>query len=700
MPHSFLAAFLVFAAQAQQPPPTPQVDPASAAWNAAAALKAKADYRGAAAVWEAFGAQFPESPRIVEAQVEAGVCWFSAGREAQVLHRNTPEAVVRFDKALALFERVTTEQPTNPLSTRAQYMKGSTHLFSGELEQAEADYSAALERFNVDKNFAGKALERRAFVRRQRLDVKGALADLERWKKEVNDARVQASVTTAVELASICDKNAPMFQAELWLQGEDTPLETLGGQVVALYFFASWCPNCAKELPFVLDLEKRFAAKGVKFIGVVDQSKGQTAESMRAFLKRAGITFAVLMDNGQSGVAYKAATIPHVALIDRDGKLRWCDNPAVLNDGTVDLLLNEGGGDHRAVAPPQAPVAPQPPAQNPPPAQSPPAVDPSIAAWDAALALKAKNEDFAAAAAFDDFFARYPDSPKRIDALVEAGVCWFSHGRDVQQLHRNTPETSANFARASVYFERVLKDHATQKQASRAQYMKATAALFSGELAKAEAGFSAVLTTFNVDPEYVGKALERRATVRRQRLDIAGAIEDLMRWQKDVKVPAASADSIARYLQLAKLCEKPAPLLRPESWLQGQPALLETQRGKVVCLFFFASWCPNCPAELPFIVDLQRRYGARGLTLIGCTNHNKDQTTEQMREYLKKQDLPIAVMIDNGQASLAYKASSIPFMALIDREGKLRWCDTPTNLTDWTIEQLLNDGAAAKGAAK
>ena len=146
----------------------------------------------------------------------------------------------------------------------------------------------------------------------------------------------------AISKAALLDKPAPIYRAESWFNGEPAPLELQSGSVVALYFFATWCPNCAAELPFVLDLEQRIAPRGVRFIGIVDHSQCQTPEVVKQYLATKQIAFSVLQDNGEAAAMYKATTIPMLVLIDRSGNLRWCDKPSVLADWTIENLVNEG----------------------------------------------------------------------------------------------------------------------------------------------------------------------------------------------------------------------------------------------------------------------------------------------------------------------------------------------------------------------
>ena len=328
---------------AQTPTPAPAANPENDAYTAAMALKQKERWAEAAAAFEKFIATYPASTQAPIARVQAGISWFGLGKSTQALHRNTPETTSEFDKALAHFEQVMKDQPASAAASRACYMRGSTHLFSGDLEAAAADYGAVLDHFKGDPSYIAKSLERRAFVERQMLDVKACIADLQRWIKE-NPAPGDALELVKKDLAAAqtLEKPAPPFVADVWVNGPAAPLETLSGEVVALYFFATWCPHCKEELPFMLDLTQRFAAQGVRFIGAMDYGHSQTADSVRAYLKAQNLPITTFMDKGATWGAYNVTSIPQLMLIDRDGRLRWHDNPANLSDYTLNKLLQEG----------------------------------------------------------------------------------------------------------------------------------------------------------------------------------------------------------------------------------------------------------------------------------------------------------------------------------------------------------------------
>ncbi len=342
---SVLASVAPLSAYAASTSPSPA--PASARfdaeaeWAAAHDLKKKADYAGAAEAFAAFGRAHSGTPRGVEALVEEGVCLFSTGRAAQQLQQNTQDSLQAFGRAALRFETVVKEHGDSPVAGRAQYMRATVALFSGDLNLAEREYGNAIERYASDAKYLPKSIERRAAVRRHLLRTADARADLTRYTRDFPQGEDAETAKRYLSMMSLFEKPAPQLVAETWVQGEAQSLASLQGDVVVLYFFATWCENCEKARPFLLDLQKRFEAMGVRWVGIVDHSKGQTPENVREFLASHGIRFPVMMDKGGMSAAYRGQKIPDIVVLDRLGRVRWHDNPANLQDATLELLLTE-----------------------------------------------------------------------------------------------------------------------------------------------------------------------------------------------------------------------------------------------------------------------------------------------------------------------------------------------------------------------
>jgi TolA-binding protein/peroxiredoxin len=346
--------------------------------------------------------------------------------------------------------------------------------------------------------------------------------------------------------------------------------------------------------------------------------------------------------------------------------------------------------------------------QGTPPQAKPPAVapapaapaDPETAAFDAAMASKKKQKHVEAAEAFEAFVKQFPDSPRVPEALVEAGVGWYAAARAKMVLHRATGESDALSAKATRIFADFLKERSKDPLAGRVQYLVGMNRFFLGDLAGAEAAFDGVMTKYSGDAKYVPLSLERRSAMRRHLLETDLAVADLQRYVRDFP-KGENLEKVQKALECATLFEKKAPPFKVEAWVQGGPVTLDQLKGKVVGVLFFATWCPHCEEERPFILELERRYGPAGLALVGVVNHSQKQTVESVRVWLPKNDIHFPVFMDANQATAGtYHESTIPTLALIDKSGKVRWQDNPSALWDYTIETLLAEDDSAATTPK
>lgn len=348
IPHLALACAALLCAHSNAQEPTPQPAPPSAApvaadpaWDAAHAFKRKSEHDQAIAAFAAYARQHAGTPRGIEALVEEGVCHFSKGRSKQRLQQNTQESLSAFGLAASRFRTVVEAHAASAVAGRAQYMLGTVALFSGDLLLSEREYGLAIERHASDAKYLPKSIERRAAVRRHLLQTAGARADLARYLREFPAGEDVEVVKRHVAMMELYEQPAPELAGGSFVQGGPASLASLRGDVVVLYFFATWCENCEQARPALLDLHKRYEALGVRWIGVVDHSKGQTPDAVRAFLPTKDIHFPVWMDHGRTAASFRGQKIPDVVILDRAGRVRWHDNPANLQEATIELLLVE-----------------------------------------------------------------------------------------------------------------------------------------------------------------------------------------------------------------------------------------------------------------------------------------------------------------------------------------------------------------------
>ena len=104
------------------------------------------------------------------------------------------------------------------------------------------------------------------------------------------------------------------------LSGKTVKLSDFKGKVVILDFWATWCPPCRKEIPGFIDLQKKYADKGLVVVGVSLDEQG--AAIVQPFVKQLGMTYPVVLGDGQVVAAYGGIeAIPTTFIIDRQGKV-------------------------------------------------------------------------------------------------------------------------------------------------------------------------------------------------------------------------------------------------------------------------------------------------------------------------------------------------------------------------------------------
>ncbi len=118
---------------------------------------------------------------------------------------------------------------------------------------------------------------------------------------------------------------------------------------------------------------------------------------------------------------------------------------------------------------------------------------------------------------------------------------------------------------------------------------------------------------------------------------------------------------------------KPAPDFDLVS-VGGNHVRLSKLRGKVVLLDFWATWCPPCRGAIPHLVELQQKYRAEGLVVVGM---NMDQNPDDLTEFMTRTSFNYPVVRVDETTRMAYGGiASIPQAFLIDRQGRIRYTFT------------------------
>lgn len=113
----------------------------------------------------------------------------------------------------------------------------------------------------------------------------------------------------------------------------------------------------------------------------------------------------------------------------------------------------------------------------------------------------------------------------------------------------------------------------------------------------------------------------------------------------------------------------PAPAFSLPALLEGRPAVsLESLKGKVVVIDFWASWCGPCAKTLPRLSNLLA--GNPGIAVLAVTI---DEDRGKAVDFLHKRKDALTYLHDaDRKVAEAYDPGGMPSLMIIDRQGVLR----------------------------
>lgn len=117
----------------------------------------------------------------------------------------------------------------------------------------------------------------------------------------------------------------------------------------------------------------------------------------------------------------------------------------------------------------------------------------------------------------------------------------------------------------------------------------------------------------------------------------------------------------------SKAKDKPLPDLILLN-VAGEKWSLHEQRGRIVLLNFWATWCAPCRDEVPYLVRLSSKYKASGLEVVGIAidSENNVQIADFIEEF--KIDYPILLTVPG---SILSQQKAVPMSLLVDEKGFL-----------------------------
>ncbi len=101
----------------------------------------------------------------------------------------------------------------------------------------------------------------------------------------------------------------------------------------------------------------------------------------------------------------------------------------------------------------------------------------------------------------------------------------------------------------------------------------------------------------------------------------------------------------------------------------GEDVRLSDLRGKVVLVNFWATWCEGCQVEIPWFVEFQSKYGARGLKVVGVSMD--DDGWKSVKPWIKEKQVNYSIVIGNEGLAKQYGVDGMPQTVVVDARGKI-----------------------------
>lgn len=104
--------------------------------------------------------------------------------------------------------------------------------------------------------------------------------------------------------------------------------------------------------------------------------------------------------------------------------------------------------------------------------------------------------------------------------------------------------------------------------------------------------------------------------------------------------------------------------------LDGSNLRLAEQKGDIMLINFWASWCGPCIQEMPALDKLAQKYQPMGVQVWGV---NVENDSSAAKAYLNKVQVAFPILFDTENAvSKAYQVDAMPTTVILDKDGKVR----------------------------
>ena len=123
------------------------------------------------------------------------------------------------------------------------------------------------------------------------------------------------------------------------VDGAKRNLSEWQGKVVALNFWATWCPPCRDEIPYFVELQEQYSSDGLQFIGIALQE----AHEIRDFLEEFNVNYPSLVGSDDVIEVSKAlgndiGALPYTVMLDRNGTVVFTKRGPITKDEAESVI--------------------------------------------------------------------------------------------------------------------------------------------------------------------------------------------------------------------------------------------------------------------------------------------------------------------------------------------------------------------------
>ncbi len=105
------------------------------------------------------------------------------------------------------------------------------------------------------------------------------------------------------------------------LEGDSISLGDLDGRPTLVNVWATWCPPCRAEIPFLQSIHEEYEARGLRVVGISADNAG-ALDQVQDFLAEAGVTYENALDpRGTTMDAFRLLGLPATYLLDAEGRV-------------------------------------------------------------------------------------------------------------------------------------------------------------------------------------------------------------------------------------------------------------------------------------------------------------------------------------------------------------------------------------------